>query len=180
MDIPYILQILIGFIGLVSLAIPFSSNKRIINYRHAVYAILFQLFLAFILIKVPFITNLFSYLAEGVAALQIATGKGTEFVFGYLGGGDLPFELAQKGSALIFAFSILPFIIVMSSITAVLWYWGILPLIVNLFSKICQKLFNGPYAASYSTLKGLYGLMQPFKGSCMALDGSQRALCSIT
>ncbi len=142
MDISYILQILIGFVGLVLLAIPFSSNKKIINYRHAVYAILFQLFLAFILIKVPFITNLFSYLAEGVAALQIATGKGTEFVFGYLGGGDLPFELAQKGSALIFAFSILPFIIVMSSITAVLWYWGILPLIVNLFSKICQKLFN--------------------------------------
>ena len=129
MDISYILQILIGFVGLVLLAIPFSSNKKIINYRHAIYAILFQLFLAFILIKVPFITNLFSYLAEGVAALQIATGKGTEFVFGYLGGGDLPFELAQKGSALIFAFSILPFIIVMSSITAVLWYWGILPLI---------------------------------------------------
>ena len=64
------------------------------------------------------------------------------FVFGYLGGGALPYELSQKGSALIFAFSILPFIIVMSSITATLWYWGILPFIVNVFSKICQKLFN--------------------------------------
>ena len=81
-------------------------------------------------------------MADAVAALQIATGKGTEFVFGYLGGGTLPFDLAQKGSALIFAFSILPFIIVMSSITAALWYWGILPFIVNIFSKICQRLFN--------------------------------------
>ena len=54
----------------------------------------------------------------------------------------MPFDLAQKGSALIFAFSILPFIIVMSSITAALWYWGILPFVVNIFSKICQKLFN--------------------------------------
>ena len=142
MNITYILQICIGFIGLVLIAIPFSSNRKIINYRHILSAIAFQLFLAFILIKVPVITNLFSYLADAVAALQIATGKGTEFVFGYLGGGALPFDLAQKGSALIFAFSILPFIIVMSSITAALWYWGILPFIVNIFSKICQKLFN--------------------------------------
>ena len=142
MDILYIIQILIGFVGLVLIAFPFSSNIKIINYRHIIYAILFQLVLAFILIKIPVITNLFSYLADGVAALQVATGKGTEFVFGYLGGGALPYELSQKGSALIFAFSILPFIIVMSSITATLWYWGILPFIVNVFSKICQKLFN--------------------------------------
>ena len=96
MDILYIIQILIGFVGLVLIAFPFSSNIKIINYRHIIYAILFQLVLAFILIKIPVITNLFSYLADGVAALQVATGKGTEFVFGYLGGGGLPYELSQK------------------------------------------------------------------------------------
>ena len=81
MNISYILQICIGFIGLVLIAIPFSSNIKIINYKHILSAIFFQLFLAFILIKVPVITNLFSYLADAVAALQIAPGKGTEFVF---------------------------------------------------------------------------------------------------
>ena len=71
MDILYIIQILIGFVGLVLIAFPFSSNIKIINYRHIIYAILFQLVLAFILIKIPVITNLFSYLADGVAALQV-------------------------------------------------------------------------------------------------------------
>ena len=139
MDILYIIQILIGFVGLVLIAFPFSSNIKIINYRHIIYAILFQLVLAFILIKIPVITNLFSYLADGVAALQVATGKGTEFVFGYLGGGALPYELSQKGSALIFAFSILPFIIVMSSITATLWYWGICHLLLTFFPKFVRN-----------------------------------------
>ena len=41
-----------------------------------------------------------------------------------------------------FAFGVLPYIVVMACISAILWYWGILPFIVNLISKACQKLFN--------------------------------------
>ena len=63
------------------IAFPFSSNIKIINYRHIIYAILFQLVLAFILIKIPVITNLFSYLADGVAALQVATERLQNFIW---------------------------------------------------------------------------------------------------
>ena len=80
MDILYIIQILIGFVGLVLIAFPFSSNIKIINYRHIIYAILFQLVLAFILIKIPVITKLFSYLSDGVAELQVATMHGLSLI----------------------------------------------------------------------------------------------------
>ena len=135
MDINTFLHIVIGFIGLVCLAIPFSNDIKKINIKHIIYGILFQLVLAFLLLEIPFITSAFNYLADGVSVLQTATSEGTRFVFGYLG-------IVDPNNGLIFAFVILPFIIVMSSITAILWHWGILPLIVKGFSSICQRLFN--------------------------------------
>jgi len=142
MNVPLILQITIGFIGLTLLAIPLSAKKSAINYRHILIAIGFQILLAFALIKVPLIIKIFSYLSEGVIALQAATTQGTTFVFGYLGGGNAPFMDGGSGSSLIFAFGILPLIIVMSCLTALLWFWRILPFIIRGFSKVFEKLFN--------------------------------------
>jgi CNT family concentrative nucleoside transporter len=137
-----ILQITIGFIGLTLLAVPLSAKRSAINYRHILIAIAFQILLAFALIKVPVIIKIFSYLSEGVIALQAATTQGTTFVFGYLGGGNAPFMDGGTGSSLIFAFGILPLIIVMSCLTALLWFWRILPFIIRAFSKVFEKLFN--------------------------------------
>ena len=57
MDIMTIAQMIIGFIGLVAIAIPFSDNFRIINYKYIGYGIFSQIILAAILLKVPFIIN---------------------------------------------------------------------------------------------------------------------------
>jgi CNT family concentrative nucleoside transporter len=108
------IQILIGFIGLIALAIPFSNNLKLINYKHVAGGILFQVVLAALLLKAPLITSFFEYLSNGVEVLKVATAEGTSFIFGYLGGGESPYVESQKGSAIIFAFNILPFIIVMS------------------------------------------------------------------
>ena len=80
----YFLQLIIGFIGLTALAIPFSSNIREINYKNIIVGILFQIFLALILIKIPIIVNFFKSLGDGVIALQNATQQGTSFLFGFL------------------------------------------------------------------------------------------------
>ena len=138
MNILSLFQIGIGFFGLVALAIPFSENPKIINYRYIIYAIVAQLALAVIFIKLPFITIFFEFLAQGVTVLQEGTEQGAQFLFGYPGieSGVYPSLLST------FAFGILPYIIVMSCVSAILWNWGVLPFIVNIFSKICQKLFN--------------------------------------
>ncbi len=133
------LHILAGFIGLILLAIPFSNNYKIINLRYIFYGIISQLILAAILLKVPFIIAFFELLGSGVTILQNATVEGASFVFGYPPSDN---ESVYRSLLETFAFGVLPYIIVMSCVSAILWYWGVLPLIVNLISKACQKLFN--------------------------------------
>ena len=139
MDTLFILQIFIGFIGLVALAIPFSDNFKTINYRYVLYGILAQIILAVILLKLPFVVSFFEILGNGVVILQQATQEGANFVFGYP-----PTDSSTPYRSLLetFAFGVLPYIIVMACISAILWYWGVLPFIVNLISRACQKIFN--------------------------------------
>jgi CNT family concentrative nucleoside transporter len=128
---------------LVCIAIPFSQNRSSINYRYIFVAIVFQIILAFALLKIPFIVQIFAYLSDGVSSLQAATQEGAEFVFGYLSNSsNSPFEPSGAGNSMIFAFQILPLIIVISSLSALLWFWNILPLIISAISKIFEKLFN--------------------------------------
>ena len=139
MEIFNVLQIIIGFIGLILIAVPFSNNYKIINFKFIAYGILAQIVLAIVLLKIPFIISVFEVMGNGVVVLQEATIEGASFVFGYA-----PSDSAGPYRSLLetFAFGVLPYIIVMACISAILWYWGILPFIVNLISKACQKLFN--------------------------------------
>ena len=139
MDIYFLIQILVGFVGLIAIAFPFSENYKIINYKYVFYGVLSQILLAIVLLKIPFIINFFELLGSAVEVLQEATIEGANFVFGYP-----PSEDANPYRSLLetFAFGVLPYIIVMACISAILWYWGVLPFIVNVISKACQKLFN--------------------------------------
>ena len=135
----YLIQILIGFAGLILIAFPFSENYKIINFRYIFYGLVSQIILAIILLKIPFIIAFFEVLGNGVVILQEATTEGANFVFGYPPSNN---ETPYRSLLETFAFGVLPYIIVMACISAILWYWGILPFIVNLISKGCQKLFN--------------------------------------
>lgn len=138
MTILNILQIGVGFLGLIAIAIPFSDNYKLINFKYIAYGILAQVVLGLILIKLPLVTTAFEYLAEGVTVLQEGTQKGAQFLFGYQG----PVTDGYPVLLETFAFGILPYIIVLSCLSAMMWYWGVLPFIVNMLSKVCQKLFN--------------------------------------
>ena len=138
MTILNFLQIGVGFLGLIAIAIPFSDNYKLINFKYIAYGILAQVVLGLILIKLPLVTTAFEYLAEGVTVLQEGTQKGAQFLFGYQG----PVTEGYPVLLETFAFGILPYIIVLSCLSAIMWYWGVLPFIVNMLSKVCQKLFN--------------------------------------
>jgi CNT family concentrative nucleoside transporter len=132
-------HIIFGFVGLIVLAFPFSVNYKNIKYKYILYGIVSQLVLAAILLKVPFVISFFELLGNGVTVLQNATIEGASFVFGYP-----PSDTSYVYRSLLetFAFGVLPYIIVMSCISAILWYWGVLPFIVKIISRACQKLFN--------------------------------------
>ena len=114
MTILNILQIGVGFLGLIAIAIPFSDNYKLINFKYIAYGILAQVVLGLILIKLPLVTTAFEYLAEGVTVLQEGTQKGAQFLFGYQG----PVTEGYPVLLETFAFGILPYIIVLSCLSA--------------------------------------------------------------
>ena len=87
--------------------------------------------LALILLKFPMSQGLFLWLNKGVDAIRNATAAGTSFVFGYLGGGRLPFDEKFPGASFNLAFQALPLVLVMSALSSLLFYWKILKLLAR-------------------------------------------------
>src|SRR5207253_5817734 len=83
------------------------------------------------LIKLPFVAHAFGVINDAVGAISSASRAGSSFVFGYIGGGTLPFELKAPGADFILAFQALPIVLVMSVLTTLLFYWRILPPVVR-------------------------------------------------
>src|SRR5206468_6305744 len=81
----------------------------------------------------------FLLLTHAVEAIQKATETGTGFVFGYLGGGDLPFAETRPGASFVFAFRALPMVLVVSALATLLFYWGILQRIVQAFAWVLRR-----------------------------------------
>ena len=74
-----------------------------------------------------------------VLSLEESTRAGTAMVFGYLGGGPLPFDEKFPGSSFVLAFRALPLVLVISALSALLFYWKILPVVVRGFSRGLEK-----------------------------------------
>ena len=127
----YYLQVLIGGLALIAVTVPLSDNYKQIKVKNLFFAILMMFVFAFILLN-DFVNNFFEALSNGVAKLSSATAEGTSFLFGSL------FEAHPY----IFALNVLPLIIVMSCISALLWHWRVLPLIIKGLSYVCERLFN--------------------------------------
>ena len=134
-----IFQSLTGLVVFLFLAWLISENRGRFPVKTAVVGISAQLGLAFILLKFPFFTKVFFYLNEAVLALEASTRAGTSFVFGYIGGGEKPFEVTNPQATFILAFQSLPLVLVISALSAVLFYWNILPRIVKGFSWLLEK-----------------------------------------
>ena len=104
-----------------------SEDRRRVSSRLILAGLGLQLALALLLLKLPLVKGLFLGLNDLVRSLQEATQAGTALVFGYLGGGAAPFELAYPQHAFVFAFRALPLILVISALSALLFHWRILP-----------------------------------------------------
>ncbi|MBN1104053.1 MAG: nucleoside:proton symporter [Deltaproteobacteria bacterium] len=132
-------QSLAGFLTFAFLAWCFSEQRSHVNLRTVFTGIVLQVFIAFVLLKFPVSQILFEWLNGAVQALEESTRAGTGFVFGYLGGGALPFEEKSPGLSYILAFRGLPLVLVMSALSSLLFHWRILPLVVRAFSWLLRR-----------------------------------------
>ncbi|PLX79985.1 MAG: nucleoside:proton symporter [Desulfuromonas sp.] len=133
------MQSIVGIVFLLLLSWLLSEKRSHINWRIVATGLLLQFALALLLLKVPLCQAAFLKLNSLVLALDEATRAGTAMVFGYLGGGELPFKESYPGAAFILAFRSLPLVLVVSALSALLFFWRVLPLIVSLFSRFLQK-----------------------------------------
>lgn len=112
--------------------------------------------MALTFLHVPLLQSLLAVLTQGVNALQRATEKGSTFVFGYLGGGELPFDTGGPGSAFVLAFEVFPIILVISVLSALLWHWGLLAFVVRAMGALVRRAFRVSGAVGVSAAANIF------------------------
>ena len=152
-------QSALGLVALLFLAWALGEERRLSAWRVAVTGAVLQLALAALMLYLPGLAGAIATANRIVAALDAATEAGTSLVFGYLGGGPLPFEEGFPGASFVFAFRALPIILVVSALAALFTYWRILPFVVRVFGRLLERSFRigGPVglASAANVLLGM-------------------------
>ena len=132
-------QSLVGLAAILAICWAISEDRRRFPWKLALGAIAVQALLVVLLFGIPQSQVVLDAMTDGVDALAAATRKGTQFVFGYLGGGPQPYALANQSALFVFAFEVLPLIMVISALSALLWHWHILKWIIRGFGLLFER-----------------------------------------
>jgi concentrative nucleoside transporter, CNT family len=131
----------IGIAVLIGIAWAISENRKAHpGWRWIAGALALQGLLAVLIVRVPIVWQAVGLVNNAVSAVEVATLKGSSYMFGYLGGAELPFALKEGAQPpLVIAFQILPLVIVFSALAALLWHWGVLRWMVNGLSFLLRR-----------------------------------------
>ena len=129
----------VGIVVFMLIALLMSENRKAVHFRTIAVGLALQVVIGFLLIRLPLFREFFLLLNRLVMTLEESTLAGTSFVFGYLGGGELPFDEKFPGAGFILAFRAMPLVLLISALSALLFYWKILPVVVRGFSWALQK-----------------------------------------
>lgn len=133
------LQAVLGIFGLLAIAWVVSENRRAVPWRAVGAGVVLQLLLALLLLRLPVAKDVFLAANDLMLALEKATGAGTTLVFGFLGGGSPPFAVTNPPATFVLAFRALPLVLVVSALSALLFYWGALQLLVRAVSWVLER-----------------------------------------
>ncbi|WP_316185738.1 NupC/NupG family nucleoside CNT transporter [Bradyrhizobium sp. SZCCHNRI1003] len=150
------LQSAFGVVALLLIAWALSENRRAVSPRQAALGLAVTLITAVVLLKMPMVARAFGAINDAVGAVASASRAGTSFVFGYVGGGALPFDLKAPGADFVLAFQALPIVLVMSVLTTLLFYWRILPPIVRGMAWVLERTLGVGGAVGLSTAANIF------------------------
>ncbi len=140
---------MLGILTMLSLAWIFSTNRRAIRYKTVAWGLGLQIAFAFLVMRWQYGRLIFAKLGAGANWLLGFAFYGSNFVFG---------ELGQKNSAagFIFAFQALPTIIFIAAFFALLYYFGVMQLIVKLAARIMTTLMGASGAESLNVAASIF------------------------
>jgi CNT family concentrative nucleoside transporter len=150
------LQSAFGVVALLAITWAISENRRAVSLRQMAIGLGVTLLTALVLLKLPGVAHMFAVINDAVGAISAASRAGTSFVFGYLGGGALPFDLKAPGADFILAFQALPVVLVMSVLTTLLFYWRILPPVVRGMAWLLERTLGVGGAVGLSTAANIF------------------------
>ena len=147
---------LAGMIGLVALAWAMSEARRDVPWRAVGAGIVLELTLALVCLKLPGVKTAFMKLNDALLVLERATEAGTSLVFGYLGGGQPPFAISAPEATFVLAFRALPIVLVISALSALLFYWRVLPAVVRAVSWLLRRTMGVGGVVGLSTAANVF------------------------
>ncbi|MCC8938591.1 nucleoside:proton symporter [Bradyrhizobium sp. Arg68] len=150
------LQSAFGVVALLAITWALSENRRAVSLRQAAIGLAVTIVTALVLLKVPLVATAFGAINDAVGTIGAATRAGTAFVFGYVGGGTLPFDPKVPGSDFILAFQALPIVLVMSVLTTLLFYWRVLPPVVRGMAWLLERTLGVGGAVGLSTAANIF------------------------
>jgi len=157
------LQPLIGLVGILALAYALSTNRRAISLRIVGWGLGLQVLFALIVLKTDAGIQAFQWLGDKIQDLLHYSVEGSRFVFGPLG--DVAVwsrvmnnTLGAEGGqyAVIFAFQILPTIIFIAALFAILYFLGVMQVIVRLFAVVMNKVMGASGAESLNVAASIF------------------------
>jgi CNT family concentrative nucleoside transporter len=154
--LPPYLHSALGLVLLLAIAWCLSESRRTPPWRIVAAGLALQVVLAALALQALLLQSFFLGLNDGLLAIERATQAGTALVFGYLGGAAPPFAQSGAGLTFVLAFRALPLILVVSALSALLFYWRVLPLLVRAMSALLEKTMGVGGAVGLSTAANVF------------------------
>ena len=139
---------LLGIASILLVCVLFSKHRRAIQPRVILWGLGLQAAFAFLVLKTRF-GELFQWASTGVTAMLGYSEAGASFVFGALGAKGGPFGV-------VFAFQVLPIVIFISSLFAILYYFGVMQVVVRAMAIVMQKVMGASGAESTNVAASIF------------------------
>ena len=133
-----------------------SEHRRAVPWRTVAAATGLTFALVALLLHAPGVRAVFALANDAVAALDAATRAGTAFVFGFLGGGPLPFAETAPGASFVLAFRALPLVLVVGALASLLYHWRVLPWVVGAFAWALRRVLGVGGAVGLSSAANVF------------------------
>jgi concentrative nucleoside transporter, CNT family len=133
------LHALAGIALLLALSWSLSEDRWTVRWRIVASGLALTVVLAALMLTVPWLKGAVFSLNTALEVLERSTQAGTTFVFGFLAGGPAPFAETNPPASFILAFRALPLVLVVSALSALLFHWRVLPVIVKAFAWVLNK-----------------------------------------
>jgi|SRR5690242_3581264 len=148
-SLPQRLTGIFGIALILGIGVAFSHQRGAIDWRIVAWGLGLQLAFAVFVLRVPWGQNLFSALGDAIKAILGFSYKGSEFVFGELG-------KQQSSLGVVFAFQVLPAIIFISALFAILYYLGVMQIVVKAFAVLMHKVMGASGAESLNVAASIF------------------------